>query len=1294
MLDAHRVHLGASVGVDMEWGWDGWVRIALEAWMRGAATVSWNPPHFHGELVAHGQVELEVFGFGGGMFADTRIGADVFNPFFLTGTLTVGLHLSRWLPPFSATLGLAWGDDSPHAMEQVASEFPLPLPLREVAIEHLRSTASWPLARAGGLLAPDYERGEGLRRLEEEGLDAAAVASPPPDAPVVPLDCRPHLTFARPIHDDAGVGTGGMPPAPEFERIGDPGEPDDNGDLPAGEGPLSVRHALAGLRLERWTPRDGEGRWVPVAATDGEEDGRQELPPLYGSWAPVPGMPDGDGTTVSQLKLWLWSRNPYDYLRLGGAGFGDWFDERFEDYPCPPIPDLPEECYDFAGVAPGPLPAEREPFGLQAWAHPENAELVFLWRSPVLGQVRVEQQPVEDHSRVAWFESGMVLARPAYLHTYVLLPSAPNGGVRLVGRARAEVLTAVWDARFVQHGLFRIPPGPAFTLEVPVDDVRGLILVSRMPFCLARVCLLHGIGLREQDRRRELADRVRLAVDVWRHEGHVLQPHTDYRLRIHTRIATRVHGLLATTNPPGHEQVEYAHFRTEGPPGLANLSVPATYGDAGEALRQSEAVLHDAEGQLLGVDGRPSDRPVLNCELNTLTPYVRQTVPPSVPRRDKPPELPRPVYRGYDVGVDFGEEDYVGPMYRMAQRDLGLFLYDDNGRPARDAAGRLLLPGPSWDRTEGVPQEIHDRLWTMRLIQASCAGIEEELLAGRDTLGFSMDREQLHRRLVRVCRGRHEVLAEDAFAYVPDREYVLAVEAVGRRLTVSLDGLTVFDVEDDGPARGGIGLYTHGALCARFGEVRVDDLRETSRPVYTFKFATSRYATFLHHLHSHQDEMWLVPAPDALPEVECDVAAPTGPPHLREIDSFGRLVTAGGLTTAVQRPLSGFEVTRVNVGDSARAFLLRSPEPLDWRRTTLRLLRLPSCAWDGAPPGAVKLTDVTFGRGRPNEESVSLLLRLGASLSGHSIEYAKLDGPIGRRETGSPLFEETFDGEAAGTLHVEPFDADALDRYATHTDMGEARQPEWRVADGHLLQVPWGDEIRGRWAAISRLERTLPPRVRIRATLRTETGHAIGLLFGRTSMGHHRLWFSGDPLRSCLEWRRGREWSVLWSDRERGVEVGRSHAVRIDVFDHTVVAYLDGQLLVAMETEWPTAGQVGFYCWQNDDAHFESLSVERLGSSPGRSSPTTSPGSGGRCGRCCTNPAWRGRRGGRQTRGCGWPGPWASPTSPGSGPASGPRRSSGVRGGSGPGCPCGSGRRWSGRQASSSGTPDRATTTG
>src|SRR5262249_24295135 len=73
----------------------------------------------------------------------------------------------------------------------------------------------------------------------------------------------------------------------------------------------------------------------------------------------------------------------------------------------------------------------------------------------------------------------------------------------------------------------------------------------------------------------------------------------------------------------------------------------------------------------------------------------------------------------YDVGVLFNE-DYVEEMYRVAGRDLGLYLYDANNRPARDRSGRLLTPPNRWGRAPALTLSGNDSRWLAHIDRASC----------------------------------------------------------------------------------------------------------------------------------------------------------------------------------------------------------------------------------------------------------------------------------------------------------------------------------------------------------------------------------------------------------------------------------------------------------------------------------------------------------------------------------------------------------------------------------------------
>jgi hypothetical protein len=165
---------------------------------------------------------------------------------------------------------------------------------------------------------------------------ADMAAAPPPNAPVVPLDARPHLTFGRAVHDDALIGVNPQPvlPAaapPGWERIGDTEQ---------NQGPLRARFAVREVTLSRWLG----ATWIDEARK-GFDPSPAGVKELYGSWAPLPQLPAGTAAPGSdpptaQVKLWLWSKTPFDFSMHGGSAWDEWFTDTFHDYPC--IPPAPE----------------------------------------------------------------------------------------------------------------------------------------------------------------------------------------------------------------------------------------------------------------------------------------------------------------------------------------------------------------------------------------------------------------------------------------------------------------------------------------------------------------------------------------------------------------------------------------------------------------------------------------------------------------------------------------------------------------------------------------------------------------------------------------------------------------------------------------------------------------------------------------------------------------------------------------------------------------------------------------
>jgi hypothetical protein len=722
MLNAHELAMGAWVGYDKTWSFPP-LSVTLQAWMESNVVLSFRPAHLHGDLWVHGAVDLKAFGFGLGLIVDARLAADVFHPFVVVGDFEVELHLPWPLSKkhIGAHVKLQWG---PRPKQP-----PIPAVLKDVAIESFKTSTKWPLPASPPppmlpLLKPNYADADGFL-LDPAGPDWPPEpdqnSAPPTDAPIVPLDCRPSISFARNVNDDALVGAIVQPLDPEWEQIGDPAH---------GGGPARIRYGLEEVRLDKW---DGSA-WQHVAGKGGSS---AALPELFGTWAPVPG---NSAKSVGQNKLLLWSTTGFDHVRHTGAEWSDWFGKQFGNagYPCLPA-TAAVRIDDIQIIAPGGAIMFAEDFdGVTAPALPAG------WTTAATG------------SQLPWVTSP---TNP---------DSAPNDAfapyVSNIGSTESELITPEitlqgsgtitltfknlfnMDASTTM-GLGMDPGFDGMVLEISID--RGPFLDITSPSVWGRFVeggYLHNIS---SDFGSPIAGRMawsgvsagtkaaptyitttvtvaivsgqqnirfkwRVVTDNragapvrtipihnwasskwWSAQGNVLEPYTNYRLRI---VTTAVVDETAPRLIPPLPQLAY--FQTKGPPGLSTLTRPS------EPPYPDELV--DASGETKSKGG-----------LDDLTLYVDQTIPPTVPKTGEQPLLPRPVYRGYDVGVRF-KENYVDLMYRLAGRDLALLLYDRNNQPVREQSGRLAVLNNPWGVNEKLSFNDQEAPWISLMNGSPC----------------------------------------------------------------------------------------------------------------------------------------------------------------------------------------------------------------------------------------------------------------------------------------------------------------------------------------------------------------------------------------------------------------------------------------------------------------------------------------------------------------------------------------------------------------------------------------------
>ncbi len=661
-VDPSGIKMGAWVGYDKSWN-PSPLSVKLQAWLDTNAAVSLKPPQVRADLWMHAAIELSAFGFGAGLSADALLAADVKDPFHIKGELTVKLKVPKPFKSPSATVTIEFGPKKTSA--------PVSTVLKGVGLEHLKSSAVWPLA-VGQALVPDHDDGRGF-----------LVDPPPPTPPVpppsaidiVPMDAVISVAFATSVHDDSQIGVNAVMPSPDYERIGDPAR---------NEGPARVRFALTGMRLEKRDPVSAS--WAGVA---GKGPGSDGLPPLYGAWGAIPA-----GTTpgqISQTNLMVFAKNAFVQNRLTGDAWNEWFAENNPHYPCVEAPPL--TCFDFEDQAIG---ARRGPDG--AWidfAHSRNPALMF--RSTPPGPAIWDlDQPVDGRRRALFpgFRN-----RPFQLAIEFARLPEPTGIVRLIfDQAVPErLLTLVEENRSGASSSRTVAaPGAEITLSAAAGGSLLKVEFAEQDWVgIVEICL----GSPADAELQSLADNLKSATSHWAHEDNVLEPHTDYRLV----IATEAHVIEDAGATATHSQTSFAYFKTGGPPGLGGFTVPA--GQTPDTIA-----------------GGPDN----------LANYVAQTIPPTIGRGDDAPAMPRPVFCAYDMGVKFNG-NYPDMLYKMARRDVMLQVFDSNGEPARDSIGRALTFENPWGVTSELELDDASVAW-LAAVDPDCVPIDQSTIVHNKVL--------------------------------------------------------------------------------------------------------------------------------------------------------------------------------------------------------------------------------------------------------------------------------------------------------------------------------------------------------------------------------------------------------------------------------------------------------------------------------------------------------------------------------------------------------------------------------
>ncbi len=508
----------------------------------------------------------------------------------------------------------------------------------------------------------------------------------------------------------------------------------------------------------------------------------------------------------------------------------------------------------------------------------------------------------------------------------------------------------------------------------------------------------------------------------------------------------------------------------------------------------------------------------------------------------------------------------------------------------------------------------------VRSIDDDVAGLGVRMDGRRGYL-LKLDRQRNLRQLVLVRPGSASVLAEAPGGYPADTDVHVAFEAVGNRLRVHLDGDLLFDVTDDTRAVGTVALYSADNAGVRFTGLRVDDLRPRAPVAYRFKFTTSAFADFRHHLLSG-DERPRSAAADAAALSAAATAAvdPAGsaarvPPGEAEGRAHDALVLSALGPPARQRA-GRFEAVRLETGGATAGLLLRTAEPVDWTRTSVSAGAAADQAPDPVPAGPAKIVTAGFAAGAvpdPAHESAGVLLLEDRDLSGHLIERRTLPSPAApSMADGEPLWDGDFivSHEIGGGLPTQLWSPalNDLSELELEPPPPGAGTPAWQATAGVLTQAaafttpdvtPPGSPLEHPSTGTLAIGPQLADAdVRITARIRLKPIGAAGLVFRYADdQNYYRFSIDRRRGRRILSRFTGGVFQVL---HVSGLPlVASTYDLVVEAAGSQLLVRVNGLLVASVNDPEHGAGAVGFYAQGAALARFEAVRVERIARSLG-----------------------------------------------------------------------------------------------
>jgi hypothetical protein len=359
---------------------------------------------------------------------------------------------------------------------------------------------------------------------------------------------------------------------------------------------------------------------------------------LYGAWMATE---DGNGAPAA-TRLQLWTKSPFAFTRQSSRTYRDAFLAAHLGWPCAETPEQVLVCVDWESE----LPLTEAPFGEYPPAF-EHEGLSFI----------VETKATVDSlgSPVWGVETALSLADNE--NCWIVFPE-PVRNVQVCFGGLLKSATAYANGASLEK--VDEPRDQVMFSSEGIDSVKLKTWDNEI---LCKICYETEATAGVLESTQDHIDRLVAGLTHWNSEQQILEPETWYRLTV--RLAT-VRAYKGENNETLFER--YGYFQTAGPPALTP-EWSLTLSDVSEPLPAAGSLTES----LYPSGGLLTD----------LSRYIEWAIPANGTA---------PVYRAYDVGVDFNE-DYVEQMYGA---DMAIRLLDANGQPLIDDEGNEIAMVNQW----------------------------------------------------------------------------------------------------------------------------------------------------------------------------------------------------------------------------------------------------------------------------------------------------------------------------------------------------------------------------------------------------------------------------------------------------------------------------------------------------------------------------------------------------------------------------------------------------------------------